>query len=232
MKKLLALALTGVLAAAALAVESEPSNTVGFISRAVTSGAYAAFSACPMGLGTDVPASTVLGGQGANGDRIIRFAGAWNTAPWTPDGTWSGLTLDYNGWYMYRNGHGADGTLVVAGDVIPEGTSFLMKSFVAGYTGFGNPLPMVIDLDTDDLGLDAAGFEYGDKIYRFAGSWNTMTYTPENGYFGLVMEPGGAYLFRTANAFDWNYTVPSGALAVSNAPVKVAKAAKAAVELQ
>lgn len=232
MKKLLTLALTGVLAAAALAVESEPSNTVGFISRNVNPNTYTSFSACPMGLGTAVPALNVIGGQGATGDKVLKFTNAWSTYNWTADNTWGGLTLDYNGTYLYRRGAGVAGTLVVAGDVIPEGTTVTMATFTgaAGYKPFGNPLPLNVDLDTDDLDLDADGFNSGDKILDWTGAWTTYTYNGTT--YGVDLMAGKSYIFRIAAPFTWEYTIPTGAVA-SEGPVvrKAAKSQPAAVEL-
>lgn len=216
MKKLLTIAFTGVLAVAALAVESDPSNTVGFISRSCANNAYVAFSACPMGLGTAVPASGVIGGQGASGDKILKWSGSWSTYAWTADNTWGGLTLDYNGTYLYRNGHGVTGTLVVAGDVIPEGTNVTMKNFGTGFQGFGNPLPMDIALDTDDLTLAADGFAAGDKILNWSGSWSTYTYNGTT--YGLSLLAGKSYIFRVANAFVWDYTVAAAPAASIEVP--------------
>ena len=226
MKKLLTLALTGVLAAAALAVESEPSNTVGFISRSTTAGSYTAFSACPKGLGIDMPAVSVLGTQGFNGDQILAYDGGWLTYSYTPDNSWGGLTMDYNGMYIYRNNHGAAATLVVAGDVIPEGTNVTLATFPGAntYVGFGNPLPMDVDLDTNDLTLDADGFATGDIVLEYNGGW--LTYVYNGATYGYDLTAGRSYVMRTGVAFTWDYTIPTGAVAsTSTAPLKVAKAA-------
>ena len=230
MKKVLTLALTGVLAAAALAVESAPSNTVGFISRSVANGAYAAFSACPMGLGTAVPAQTALGNQGQLGDQILAFVGFWSTYNWSPDFTWGGLTFDYNGMYLYKNGHGAAGTLVVAGDVVPEGTTVALATFAGGnsYKGVGNPLPMDVDMDTNDLTLAADGFALNDSILDWVGFWSTFVY---NGTYGVDFMAGKSYIMRTAGAFSWSYDIPVAALASAPVVTKTVKAAQA-VELR
>jgi hypothetical protein len=229
MKKLLTLALTGILAAAALAVESEPSNTVGFISRSTTAGSYTTFSACPKGLGIDMPAFDVLGTQGFTGDQILTYQAGWVTYSYTPDNTWGGLTLDYNGMYIYRNNHGAAATLVVAGDVIPEGTAVTLATFpgAGAYVGFGNPLPMDIDLDANDLSLNADGFDTGDVVLEYNAGW--LTYTFNGATYGYDMAAGRSYVMRAATAFTWDYTIPAGAVATtSTAPMKVAKAATSA----
>jgi len=188
MKKLLTLALTGVLAAAALAVESEPSNTVGFISRTVNPNTYTSFSACPMGLGTAVPALNVIGGQGATGDKVLKFTNAWSTTMATFTGA-------------------------------------------AGFKPFGNPLPLNIDLDTDDLTLDADGFNSGDKILDWTGAWTTYTYNGTT--YGVDLMAGKSYIFRIAAPFTWEYTIPTGAVA-SEGPVvrKAAKSQSAAADLK
>lgn len=227
MKKLLTLALTGVLAAAALAVESEPSNTVGFISRTTAVG-YTGFSVCPAGLAVNTPAADILGAQGFVGDQILELAGGgWSAYAYTPDNAWSGLLLNYNGMYVFRNNHGASSTLVVAGDVIPEGTSVVVSEVPGSnqYGGFGNPLPMDVDLDTNDLSVVADGLVNGDLFLEFiGGGWSTYTY---NGSFGFDLTAGQSYIIRAANAFTWDYTIPTGALASeTSAPVKVAKAVK------
>lgn len=229
MKKILTLTLTGVLAAAALAVESAPSNTVGFISRSVNNNTYASFSACPMGLATGVPASSVIGGQGASGDRVLKFVTAWATAPWTATGTWSGLVMDYNGFYLYNNRHGVAGTLVIAGDVIPEGTAVTMGTFTTGLRGWGNPLPMDIVLDTNDLELNADGLNSGDKIMSWNNGWSTMTFNGTS-YGGLTLAAGKAFLFKTLAPFTWDYTVPAAA-AVSEVDAPAVKVAKVNADL-
>ncbi len=227
MKKLLAIALIGVLAAAALAVESDPSNTVGFVSQTVPDG-NSAFGICPQGLEVDKSVGLILGGQGTDGDKIYEMvAGAWVT--WTKTaGSWGALLMSYNEGFLYNNDTGADQSLVVAGDVVAEGTVVDMGDFPAGQNVmWGNPLPIDIDLDTDDLGL---GFQNGDKIYDMAGgAWVTWTY---DGFtYGLDLLIGEGYLFKVdaANpAIDWNYTVGSAPAAVQNDVRKVAKAASAA----
>jgi hypothetical protein len=229
MKKVLTLALTGVLAAAALAVESAPSNTVGFISRSVAQGAYASFSACPMGMATGVPAQTALGNQGQLGDQILAFVGFWSTYSWTNDFTWGGLTLDYNGAYIYKNGHTGAGTLVVAGDVIPAGTAVTLATFAGGnsYKGVGNPLPMDVDLDSNDLTLHADGFATNDAILDWTGFWATYVYS---GTYNVDFLAGKSYILRTGAAFTWDYTIPTGALASTPVVTKTSKAPQA-VEL-
>lgn len=224
MKKILTLTLTGVLAAAALAVESDPSNTVGFISRSVNPAQYAAFSACPMGLGVNVPASGVIGGQGANGDKVLKWNGFWQTYAWTPDNTWGGLQLNYNGTYLYYNGHGVAGTLVVAGDVIPEGTALTMATFAAGFGAFGNPLPMDIALDTDDLTLNVDGFNANDAILNWNGFWQTFVFNGTT--YGTDLLAGKSYIFKVAAPFTWDYTIPAGALAAEEPTVRTVKAQK------
>jgi len=223
MKKLLTIAFTGVLAVAALAVESDPSNTVGFISRSCAPSSYAAFSACPMGLGTAVPATGVIGGQGASGDKVLKWAGFWSSFSWTADNTWGGLTLDYNGTYLYYNGHGVNATLVVAGDVIPEGTNVTMATFsTIGFNAFGNPLPMDIDLDTDDLTLSADGFAAGDKILDWVGFWSSYTYNGTT--YGLDLLAGKSYMFNIASgAFTWDYTIPMPAAVTATSVPTVQK---------
>jgi hypothetical protein len=216
MKKLLTIAFTGVLAVAALAVESDPSNTVGFISRSIAPGTYAAFSACPMGLGTAVPAADIIGGQGASGDRILKWNNFWQQFSWTPDATWGGLTLDYNGTYLYYNGHGVNTTLVVAGDVIPEGTDVTMASFGAGFNAFGNPLPMDIALDSDDLTLAADGFAVDDVILNWNGFWQQFVYNGAT--YGLDLLAGKSFIFKVATPFVWDYTVMAAPAASVAAP--------------
>lgn len=218
MKKVLTIALTGVLAAAALAVESDPSNTVGFISQTVPSG-FSVFSACPIGDVVGVDAGDYIGGQGLPGDIIYKWQGTW--FPYNHDANWTGLTFDYNAGFLYRNNSGNSQTLVVAGDVIPEGTTLTMGVFPGGFHAWGNPLPLDIDLDTDDLGL-YANLADGDIIYNWQGTWFPFTYT--GGTSGLTMNAGESFLFNTAAGFSWDYTIGGGALATS--PVRVQKVAR------
>jgi hypothetical protein len=233
MKKVLTLALTGVLAAAALAVESAPSNTVGFISRSIPANAYSSFSACPMGTATGVPALTALGQQGGANDRILVFTGFWASYDWSADWTWGGtLTFDYNGAYMYKNGSTTQPrTLVVAGDVIPAGSTVTIATFPGGgaYQGVGNPLPMDVDLDTNDLTLDADGFNTNDIILDWTGFWASYQYGG-TGVYGVDFMAGKSYILKTAGAFTWDYAIPAGALATTPVVTKSAKAAQS-VEL-
>jgi hypothetical protein len=226
MKKVLSIGLVGMISVAALAIESDPSNTVGFISHNLTAAgaAFTSFSSTPMGSASGVLATDIIGGQGANGDYILKWIGYWQTKNWDVSGTWSGLTMDYNAFYLYYNSTGSDQTLVVAGDVIPEGTPVVFADLAVGYTGFGNPLPMDIDMATDQAGLElgADGFVSGDFILRWAGYWATHTYNGATYSPALTLTAGNSYLLNAANAFTWDYTVGTAPapLAVVNAPAK------------
>lgn len=225
MKKALVLALTGICAVAAFATESDPSNTVGFINQTVTTG-YSTFSACPTGVSVAVPASGYIAGQGSVGDIIYERPGAaWVAYGWSP--TWAGLNFTYNNAYLYKNNSGSAQSLVIAGDVIAAGTALTMRNFVAGFNGFGNPLPLNIDLDTNDYGLNAQGFDPTDTIYSHNGAaWVAFTMGISEVY-GLDLLAGESYLFKiNTGAFTWTATVGAPASAVSvEAPVapKVAK---------
>jgi hypothetical protein len=91
-----------------------------------------------------------------------------------------------------------------------------MKNFGTGYQGFGNPLPMDIDLDGDDLTLAADGFASGDKILNWSGSWSTYTYNGTT--YGLDLLAGKSYIFRVASAFTWDYTVAAAPAAAIEVP--------------
>ncbi len=222
MKKALVLTLTGICAVAAFATESDPSNTVGFINQTVTTG-FSTFSACPIGTSVGAPASNYIAGQGTAGDRIYKRAGsAWVNYNWSP--TWTGLTFDYNSAYLYKNNSGSGQSLVVAGDVIAEGTALTMATFVTGFNGFGNPLPLNIDLDGDDLTLDADGFNSGDRIYSHNGTaWVAFNFNGST--YGLDLLAGESYLVKINGAgFTWDYTVGAAPAAVEGpAARKVAK---------
>lgn len=224
MKKVLTIALTGVLAAAALAVESDPSNTVGFISQTLGSG-FSTFSACPIGNTTGAAAGDYIGGQGLPGDVIYKWEAAW--FPYNHDPSWTGLSFDYNAGYLYKNNSGSAQTLVVAGDVIAEGTALTMGTFPGGFFGWGNPLPMDIALDTDDLGL-YANLTVGDKIYNWEAAW--FPYTFDGSTTGLTMPAGESLLFKTAAGFTWNYTV--GGAAVATTPARALKTARTSENLR
>jgi hypothetical protein len=224
MKKVLTIALTGILATAALAIESDPSNTVGFISQTLPTG-FSAFSACPIGDVTGATGGDYIGGQGLPGDIIYKWQGFW--APYNHSAAWTGLTFDYNSGYLYKNNSGSAQTLVVAGDVIAEGTALNMATSTGGFFGWGNPLPMDIDLDTDDLGL-YANLTTNDKLYNWQGFW--APYTFNGTATGLTVPAGETILFNTAAAFSWDYTVGGGALAT--APVRVQKVARTSLNLR
>jgi hypothetical protein len=206
MKRVLTLTLAGGLFTLAGAVDSDPSNAVGFFSRSSAASSYTAFSASPMGLLVNEPALNVIGGQGANGDKILKWAGFWQSYNWTPDFSWGGLTLNYNGTYLYFNGHGVAGSLVVAGQVIPEGTTVTLATFIAGYSAFGNPLPMDIDLDDDDLTLDDDGFDNGDTILNWNNFWQSFVFNGTT--YGVDLIGGRSYIFKVATPFNWVYTIP------------------------
>jgi hypothetical protein len=223
MKKALVLALTGVCVVVAFATESDPSNTVGFINQTVTTG-YSTFSACPTGISVAVPASGYIAGQGSVGDIIYERPGAaWVAYAWSP--TWAGLNFTYNNAYLYRNNSGSAQSLVIAGNVIAEGTNLVMRNFVTGFNGFGNPLPLNIDLDTDDLGLDADGFNSGDIIYAHNGAaWVAFTYNGAT--YGVDFLAGESYLVKVNGAaFTYDVTVGAAPAAVTAPGVqKVSKA--------
>lgn len=203
--------------------ESDPSNTVGFINQTVTTG-FSTFSACPIGTSVGAPASNYIAGQGTAGDRIYKRAGsAWVNYNWSP--TWTGLTFDYNSAYLYKNNSGSGQSLVVAGDVIAEGTALTMATFVTGFNGFGNPLPLNIDLDGDDLTLDA-------NSLRTPATVSTRTTEPLGWPSTSTAAPtvwtclaGKSYLVKINGAgFTWDYTVGAAPAAVEGpAARKVAK---------
>jgi len=227
MKKLMTLALTGVLAVAAFAVESDPSNTVGFINQVLASG-YSTFSACPIGTTVGGAASDYIAGQGTDGDRIFERSGAaWVSYVWSAD--WTGVPFTYNTCYLYKNNAGAAQNLVVAGDVVAEGTDLGMGDFAAGvFNGFGNPLPLDIDLDADDLTLAEDGFAAGDRIYAMNnGAWVNFTY--DGTTYGTDLMAGEAYLVKTAGDVDWDYTVGGGAMAVIPVGVKKVTSVRSAI---
>ena len=216
MKKILAVALTGVFAVAAFAIESDPSNTVGFISQTLDMG-FSPFSPCPVGVGPVVDASDYIAGQGTTGDVIYKWElGGW--FPYNHNATWAGLTFDAGIGYLYANNSGAAQSLVIAGDVIPEGTTVAMGTLPAGtFQGWGNPLPMDIDLDTDDLGL---GLVANDVIYNWEfGGW--FPYTHDGTTYALDLMAGESYLFLSQNEIVWEYTI--GAAPVAVAPLQVKK---------
>jgi hypothetical protein len=224
MKKVLTIALTGVLAAAALAVESDPSNTVGFISQTLPAG-YSTFSACPVGQAAGAAAGDFIGGQGLPGDVIYKWQGYW--APYNHTAAWTGLTFDFNAGYTYANNSGSAQTLVIAGDVIAEGTAINMATSTGGYFAWGNPLPMDLALDTDDLGLYAQ-IAANDKIYNWQGFWAPFTF--DGTQTGLTIAAGESVLFSTAAGFTWDYTV--GGAAVATAPARVQKTARSSQNLR
>ena len=212
MKKALVLALTGICAVAAFATESDPSNTVGFINQTTPVGT-SAFSACPIGTGVALPASGFIAGQGTAGDKIYKRVGAaWVSFNWSPN--WTGLTFDYNSAYLYQNNSGSAQSLVVAGPVVAEGTNLTMGTFGMGLNGWGNPLPLNIDLDGDDMDLVASGFASGDRIYNRSGAaW--VGYTYNGAVFGLDLMAGEAYLVQINSApMVWNHIVGSTPAAV------------------
>ena len=228
MKKALVLALTGICAVAAFATESDPSNTVGFINQTLTTN-YSTFSACPTGVSVAVPASSYIAGQGSVGDIIYERPGAaWVAYGWSP--TWAGLTFTYNNAYLYKNNSGSAQSLVIAGPVIEEGTALTMRNFVAGFNGFGNPLPVNIDLDgaaPDDYGLNEQGFDPTDIIYSHNGAaWVAFTMGVDQMY-GLDLLAGESYLFKiNTGAFTWTADwgpAPATASAVEAPAPKVAK---------
>jgi hypothetical protein len=218
MKKLLTIGFTGILAVAALAVESDPSNTVGFISQTLGTG-FSTFSACPIGLAADAPAADYIAGQGIPGDVIYKHNGtAWSGYAWTAD--WTGLTFDYNSAFLFKNNSGAAESLVIAGDVIPVGTDLAMGTFASGtYAAWGNPLPMDIDLDVDDCTLAADGFASGDKIFKHNGTaWSGYMYNGTT-YGGLVLDAGETFLVKIDGAHadvSWDYLVGGAAVATAN----------------
>jgi len=215
------LAAVGLAALAALAVDSDPSNCVGFIARSVPAGQTVAFSACPLETDVGVPAAQALGPAGASGDAILVWQGFWASYAWTADGHWGGLLLDYNGTYLYRNGHGAATSLVVAGRVIPDGATVVLADFGSGYQAFGNPLPMDIDLDEDDLTLPLDGFSLGDKILDWVGFWSSYTFYGST--YGVDLLAGKAYIFWIQNPFVWEIEVHYGPAAPAAATAAVRK---------
>ena len=220
MKKVLILCLTGALACTAFA-DSSISNTVGFINQTVTPG-FSTFSATPIGTGVDVPAGDYIAGQGTPGDIVYaREGAAW--VGYAHSATWAGLNFTYNRAYLYRNNSGSSQNLVIAGDVVEEGTDLAMGSFVLGFNGYGHAIPMDVDLDSNDLTLAADGFSNGDVLYEHNGSaW--VAYTYDGSTYGLDLLAGESYLVKVNSAaFDWDYTVGTTPAAVVPQARKSAK---------
>ena len=215
MKKALVLALTGVCVVVAFATESDPSNTVGFINQTVPVG-YSTFSACPIGAGVGVSAATYLAGQGSPTDKIFEYTpGGWvpyDYAFWA-----SSLNFNYNSHYVYQNLAGFPQSLVIAGDVIAEGTPLLMGNFVPGFNGYGHPLPMNNNLNVDDLDLIASGYgTAGDAIYEMSsGSWVPYVFP-----FLPTLNAGESYIVKSGSTFTWNYTVGATPVAVETPSVR------------
>ncbi len=219
MKKVLTLALTGVLACTAFAQST--SNTVGFINQTLPTG-FSTFSATPTGLSNGEAAGDYIAGQGTPGDVIYEFSGgAW--VAYAYSAAWTGLTFTYNSTYLYRNNSGAAQNLVIAGAVVEEGTDVTMGDFTVGFNGYGHALPIDVDLDSDDLTLAADGFASGDVLYdNSGGAW--VAYTYNGATYGLDLLAGEGYLVKVNSApFTWDYTVGSAPAAVVPATRKSAK---------
>lgn len=242
MKKTISLLAVIAVAGTAFATESAPSNTVGFTSFDVFGDYQAQICLQPLGTGLGLDPMVVFGDQflgstsPAGSDELRFFDGSnwtnmWRRTVGTFDmfmGTFT--TVDWNKGYRYVSKHG-DRTIVIAGDVIPEGTDVTIANIQDGLkNNVANPFPQAYQLagagaaDVYDLLND--GFTGGmspalsDAIigidpvsHGFQSAWFR---TVPGMWMGTLtsLQPAMGYNIQdnTAGGGDyvWDYTIPAG----------------------
>lgn len=220
----------------ALALESGPSNTVGFVKIPCPQSAYTPFglpftfwdvvsgvpqygvtSAKP----SDVIGAQLTGGDGTTGDQVIRQGGSYafrNTLPtlWT-GGLESGSGMTAGGFFWLWNRHAVDQDMVLAGQVDTSAFGPITITDNA-YTALSFRDARVVDRAT--LNLLTCGFMGGtsaatsDQVIEQGGSYFWYR-DPPGAWMGMTsVTPGKAYwIFNYPHANGtWYYTYGPGAV--------------------
>lgn len=198
-----------------IAVESDPSSTVGYFKKSVSSGGIDAFSH-PF-YDTDMSITTVLGDQFGDMDAVTDINSALGTEYYDGFG-WYGdleaITVGASYWMARSEMNGAL-DFYLTGTVNPQPVTVLVPAM--GITAFALneakniaivdlPITGVCDMDAITDISTALGTEYYDGF----------------GWYGDLenIEPSHAYWYATTSATDFNWTYTPGARQGNNPPAR------------
>jgi hypothetical protein len=227
------LALT-LLVSAALALESGPSNTVGFVKITCLQNAKKAFglpftfwdvvsgvpqygvtSARP----SDVIGAQLTGGSISTGDQCIRQGGAYayrtTTAALWAGGLESTPGMTAGGFFWIWNKHAADQDMVLAGQVDTStfGPISIPASMKTGLSFRDARLVNRANLNLLTSGFVGGSISTSDQLIEHGGSYcyyNTSTSAWAGGLASVT--PGRAYWIWNKHAAGWSYNYGPGAV--------------------
>ena len=223
MKKLLVFTALVLFLSSLIALESDPSEVVGFVKTTATAGSYSYFS-LPFTFyvgGTetmaldDIIGTQLTGGNIVTGDRIIEVGTGTYAYLNSSTNTWSGALTNFTDNYPYQyKVHTSHSTkdVYLAGNVEQE-VQVMPYSCAIGYTMYG--IREAGSVDVSALDLVDSGFTGGNVLTsdRFidatSGSYayyNTSTSAWAGGLTNI--EPANVYKVKVQSshtAFTWTY---------------------------
>jgi len=200
-----------------IALESPPSETVGFFKLSVNSGSFIAISEpfMPLDLdsGGDMDLIEVLGTQWGNFDKCYDMQTGSIGTFLTSSNTWVGALamvpydLSHTYW-IERNSGNPDFDFYLVGEVNPATVTYAIGA--DGYTAFGLNECSVIALA--DLGFPAGELQNLDKIYDMQNGEIATYLTSSSSWVGVLngtgITPTHTYWLETTSGtgFSWTYT--------------------------
>ena len=194
MKKLLVFTALVFFLSSLIALESDPSDVVGFVKRATTAGSYEYFS-LPFTFyvgGTetmaldDIIGTQLTEGNAFTGDKIIEVNSGNSAYLSSSTHTWSGTLTNFTDNYAYqfnvKSGHTAN-DVYLAGNVEQEVQ--VMPALAIGYTKVG--IREAGEVDVSALDLIDSGFTGGNS------------FTSDR----LIDENAGAYAYYNTSTSSW-----------------------------
>jgi len=228
MKRYLVLALLVLTLGVLAAVESAPSETVGYfkIGKLAPDGSIIPIEpdswipvSIPFGLTADGP-NNILGNQFGYEDQLVDPYNDYVANCYAPEGWFcvqddSLMMLPGHFYWVYRNPYDTNFNFYLTGKVDPQPFTLNMKGQDSGgWTPFA--LNEAVPIDAADLGITTLNYE--DYIVDVLDNSNA-TYYGDDGWYsdlgepGYLLKPTHAYYYYSNNAtgFSWTY-VPAGSV--------------------
>lgn len=216
MKKVLIFGILVLFVGSLFALESSPSETVGFFKLNVIQGGYTAisepFMPHDLDAGGDMDLIEVLGTQWGNMDQCFDMQIGTNAMYFTATSTWVGglagvpFDLSHTFW-MKRNAANPTFDFYLVGEVNPSSVTYAINAL--GYTCFGINEAKVVALA--DLGFPAGALQNGDQIFDMQSGQNAMYFTATSTWLGGLattgITPTHTNWLKTTNptGFSWTY---------------------------
>jgi len=221
MKKYLFLTLLILSIGFLIAVESAPSQTVGYFKRTLATGGWDAISV-PFGY-ANLSTDNILGTQFGDSDQLIDMTTGDN-ALYIDGVGWIGsiMELTYgHAYWVYRETTNPDLDYYLMGTVDPQSSVIQVKgNDEGGWSGFGLNEAVPININS----LPITGVVDSDMIIDVTTGDNVL-YIDGVGWIGSVedLTPSHAYWYNSmaATGFEWTYT-PAARSAVT-APISTKK---------